>query len=112
MRRPAAFVPLLVRARLAAGVACAAPWGVSLDGLLASEIWAERKAAARDSGQHGGALTGTGTGTADPEDLELPLARCTAAGPLLWHWAATCAFPEGVTTGLPDVRYWTGRVDA
>jgi CRISPR type IV-associated protein Csf3 len=102
------LAPLLIRARLASGVAHAAPWGIALDGLLAAELWAERKAALRDAGQ-------PPPGLADmqhPADLDLPLARCTAAGPGLWHWAATCAFPEGRAVDLPDVRYWTGRLDS
>jgi CRISPR type IV-associated protein Csf3 len=106
---PAAhLVPLLIRARLATGVACAVPWGVALDGLLASEIWAERKTAARAAGQ---AVPGLAE-TPELEDLDLPLARCAMGPPGLWHWAATCAFPEGLASDLPDVRYWTGQLDA
>ena len=36
--------PLKVRAHLAFGIAQAAPWGIALDGLLASELWARQKA--------------------------------------------------------------------
>jgi CRISPR type IV-associated protein Csf3 len=104
---PGLLVPLRVRARLATGIAQAAPWGIALDGLLAAEAWADRKASLRAAGTPSPALADT----ADPEDLDLPLARCAAAGPGLWHWAATCAFPEGRATELPDVRYWTGRPD-
>jgi CRISPR type IV-associated protein Csf3 len=88
------MIPLLVRARLATGVAFGAPWGTALDGLLASELHAARQDWPRP---------------AVPDDLPLPLARCAAGG--RWHWAATCAFPEGLATALPDVRYWTARVD-
>ncbi|MDN5768897.1 MAG: hypothetical protein L0H78_24210, partial [Humibacillus sp.] len=97
--------PMVIRAHLAAGIAQAAPWGIALDGLLAAEIWAEHKAAARRSGQdHVRALD-----QANPPDLDLPLARCTpTTGP--WHWAATCAYPEQPTTRV-DVHTWTGRVD-
>lgn len=99
-------VPLLIRARLSAGIAWAAPWGIALDGLLAAQTWAQRKDDLRAAGTPPAGLAGT----PDPEDLALPLARCTAGGGL-WHWAATCAFPEGRASVLPEVRYWTGRID-
>jgi CRISPR type IV-associated protein Csf3 len=105
---PAVMVPVQVRAELACGVAWAAPWGIALDGLLASELWAQRKTALLARGD----LVPRLGETADPEDLDLPLARCELAGPGLWHWAATCAFPAGLAAELPEVRYWTGRVDA
>ena len=98
--------PLRVRADLAAGIAQGAPWGTSLDGLLASELWAEKKAALVEAG--------TGYQRAmdidEPPDLVLPLARCQPAeGP--WHWAATCAYPEQQHDRV-DVHTWTGRIDA
>ena len=98
--------PLTVRARLASGIAQGAPWGIALDGLLASEIWASRKTARRDAGQFTPGLLDID----EPDDLPLPLARCTTADGL-WHWAATCAHPDGRPDIPPDVRYWTGRVD-
>lgn len=107
MTGSAALVPLLIRARLASGIAHATPWGIALDGLLASEIWHARKAALRAQGR----LTPALAEVSDPEDLDLPLARCPGAGGALWHWAATCSFPEGLPVTLPDVRYWTGRLD-
>jgi CRISPR type IV-associated protein Csf3 len=98
--------PLVVRARLASGIAQAAPWGIAIDGLLAAEMWADRKAKRRDAGELSPRLLDVDT----PEDLALPLARClTPDG--LWHWAATCAHPEGRPDVPVDVRYWTGRVD-
>jgi CRISPR type IV-associated protein Csf3 len=102
------LAPLLVRARLAGGIAHAAPWGIALDGLLASEIWHDRKADLRARGQPVPGLADV----AIPEDLDLPLARCPGADGSRWHWAATCSFPEGLPVGLPDVRYWTGRLDS
>lgn len=98
-------VPLLVRAHLAAGIAQAAPWGIALDGILAAEMWAEQKAASCAAGtDHTPALD-----QAEPDDLDLPLARCHPPhGP--WHWAATCAFPEQFSDRL-DVHTWSGRVD-
>ena len=95
MTSPALFVPLLIRARLAGGIAHATPWGIALDGLLASEIWHTRKAALHEAGQATPSLAETG----DPEDLDLPLARCPGDGGPLWHWAATCSFPEGLPAG-------------
>ncbi len=93
-----------MKARLAHGIAHAAPWGVSLDGLLAAEIWADQKAGKRDRGEDVAALSAD----VDPEDLDLPLARCELSGGDLWHWAATCAYPEK-PVDHPVVRYWTGR---
>lgn len=96
-----------VRARLAGGLAQSTPWGVALDGLLAGVLWGELRAAARGRGE---VLDGP-RGMAVPADLELPLARC-ALGDGTWHWAATCADPEGRPARAPvEVRYWTGRLD-
>jgi len=100
------LVPLQVRAHLATGLAHAAPWGVALDGLLAAELWAEHKATARATGEIVPGLQDT----PNPTDLDLPLARCTHGDPL-WHWAATTAWPEHTVTEIPDIHYWSGRVD-
>lgn len=99
------MVSMRVRAHLAGGIAQAAPWGIALDGLLASQMWAVEKAAKRAAGQlHVRAME-----VACPPDLDLPLARCIPGeGP--WHWAATCAQPDQ-PPGRIDVRTWTGRVD-
>lgn len=98
---------LQIRAHLASGIAHAAPWGIALDGLLASQLWAERKANLRALAQPTTPLTDL----ADPADLPLPLARCTAGGSL-WHWAATCAHPEGKPeSSPPDIHYWSGDAD-
>lgn len=100
------MVPLLVRARLASGVAHATPWGMSLDGLIASEIRENAKATAR------AADTDYTPYNIDeePEDLDLPFARCQNAGADHWHWAATFAWPEDELPG-PHVQYWTARPD-
>ena len=45
-----AYVPLRVTAHLAGGIAQAAPWGIALDGLLASAMWADHKDAQRAAG--------------------------------------------------------------
>lgn len=100
------LVPLRVRAHLAAGIAHAAPWGIAMDGLLASQLWGEYKASCRAEGRgYTRAMDRD-----DPPDLELPLARCEPdQGP--WHWASTCAHPDQEEARV-DVRTWTGRVDA
>lgn len=98
--------PLRVRAHLAFGIAQAAPWGIALDGLLASELWARQKAACRERGQQ----YVRAMEQDDPPDLNLPLARCTPTGGP-WHWAATCARPDQ-DPGRVDVHTWTGRIDA
>lgn len=99
-------IPFTVRARLSAGYAHATPWGISLDGLLASEIWETRKAAARAAGEDWLAYDLDHT----PEDIELPLDHCDGDGARHWHWAATFAFPEGELPG-PHVHTWTARPD-
>lgn len=104
------FRPLLVRAHLATGIAQASSWGIALDSLLAAELWARRKLEIRAAGGEPPNLHDT----AIPEDIDLPLARCTIAGETdgLWHWAATTAYPEGRPADLPpDVHMWNGRVD-
>ncbi|WP_054248623.1 hypothetical protein [Rhodococcus opacus] len=102
----AGMVPIVIRARMAAGVAHAVPWGISLDGLLASEIRENTKAAARAAGTD---YTPYSPDTV-PEDLDLPLARCTSDGADRWHWAATFAWPEDEVPG-PHVQYWSARPD-
>lgn len=96
-----------VRAHLAGGIAHTAPWGIALDGLLASELWAQHKAGRRDAGQP---VVRAMDSAAEPPDLDLPLARCCPSeGP--WHWAATCAHPDQDLDRV-DVRSWSARVDA
>lgn len=99
------FQPLRITAHLASGFASANPWGIALDGLLASELRGIQKAL----------LTGLGhdvVGAMDsdnPPDLRLPLARCTLSP--TWHWAATCGQPSHPDI-RPEVHTWTARVDA
>lgn len=97
--------PLRVRAVLASGIAQAAPWGISLDGLLAAQMWERTKADHRAAGVD----VVRAMDQADPPDLDLPLQRCVA-GDGRWHWAATCARPDG-DPALVDVRTRTSRVD-
>lgn len=100
------MVPLVIRARMGAGVAHGVPWGISLDGLLASELRENTKAEVQQSG---GEYISYSPATI-PEDLELPLARCTGDGGEGWHWAATFALPEDEVPG-PHVQYWSARPD-
>lgn len=97
--------PMRVRALLASGIAHAAPWGISLDGILAAQLWEEQKATARAAG---GDLVRAMDHPAPP-DLDLPLERCTTDDGR-WHWAATCARPDQNPTKV-DVRTRTSRVD-
>lgn len=100
------MTPIRVRARLATGLVHATPWGIALDGILAAQLWPSIKAEQLARGTY----TSRALRVDNPPDLELPLARCTRAGGDLWHWAATCSFPEQAT-GQPDVHTWIGRTD-
>ena len=98
--------PLQVTAHLESGIAHSAPWGIALDGLLASVIHHDAKATLLAGGGHHEPLAGR----EDVEDLDLPLARCTPSDEP-WHWAATCAWPSDHDGERPDVRYWLGALD-
>lgn len=102
-------MPLRVTAITPHGVVLSRPWGIALDGLLASVLWHRRKAQARMDGR-----PLTYRPDADPELIELPLATCgDPAADQDWHWACTFAdlrFPEGVVDE-PDIRWRTARTD-
>jgi CRISPR type IV-associated protein Csf3 len=101
-----AFVPLQVHATLTNGIATSAPWGIALDGLLASVIWQDTKSGLADNDQP----VPSCRDNQNPPDLPLPLARCTGAED--WHWSATCAYPTGQPTDLPpEQRLWTTSQD-
>lgn len=95
--------PLTVTAHLEAGIAHSAPWGIALDGLLASVVHARAKADLEDAGEtHVPVLERD-----DVDDLPLPLARCTpTGGDGLWHWTATCAWPGHPDEDALEVRRW------
>ncbi len=96
-------VPLRMTADLPHGVCVGTPWGISLDGLLASVLWDRRKAAAAARGE---VLTYDPFGV--PEDLELPLARCEAGQP--WHWM--CIFAtRSPPPPQPEPRMRSSRTD-
>lgn len=103
------MVPLRVIATTPHGVVLSRPWGIALDGLLASVLWHRRKWAARRAGE-----SLVYRPAEQPEPIDLPLARC--GDPDVdqdWHWACTFAdlrFPEGVIDE-PDIRWRTSRTD-
>lgn len=97
--------PVTITAHLESGLAHATPWGISLDGLLASELHHQRKAQLLSEGQDHTPILEQD----DPQDLPLPLARCDHGDQ--WHWAATCSWPVDGHGLLPDVRQWMSQVD-
>jgi len=103
------MVPLQVTATTPHGVVLSRPWGVALDGLLASVLWHRRKRAAREAGSYL-----TYRHDHPPEPLELPLARCGDPDhDCDWHWMATFAdlHPHTDSTLEPDIRWRTSRTD-
>jgi len=98
------LVPVRVVAELASGVGATSGWGPSLDGIVASQMWAERKAAQLVAGESPVGLDPD----REPEDLNLPFARVSSETG--WYWASTCGYPDGLDPH-PEVRYWTGRAD-
>jgi hypothetical protein len=91
------------------GVVLSRPWGIALDGLLASVVWHRRKWAAHQAGQY---LTYRSDDI--PEPLELPLARCgDPKHDADWHWMATFAdlHPRTDDSREPDIRWRTARTD-
>lgn len=102
------MIALHITATTPHGVVLSRPWGVALDGLLASVMWHRRKWAARAAGQH---LTYQHDDT--PEPLELPLARCgDPTHDSDWHWMATFAdLHSHPHDASPDIRWRTSRSD-
>jgi CRISPR type IV-associated protein Csf3 len=101
--------PLIVTARLEAGLAHAGPWGTALDGLLAAQLHAQAKDVALDDPDTADPVPMMSQ--ASPAEIELPLARCELAGND-WHWAATSAYPIDGHGLMPDVRHASARADA
>jgi len=103
------MIALRITATTPHGIVLSRPWGVALDGLLASVIWHRRKWAARGVGDYL-----TYTPDKNPESLDLPLARC--GDPDRdddWHWMATFAdlHPRSHDVNEPDIRWRTSRTD-
>lgn len=87
-------VNVRVVAVLQQGISIDPRYGVSLDGLLASQIRAEQ-AHRLGPGTPGSVLDG-GLNPQDGEDpleVDLPLARCTIGGEEDWHWLTTIGQP-------------------
>ena len=102
------MISLQITATTPHGVVLSRPWGVALDGLLASVLWHRRKWAARAAGE-----TFTYQHDRTPEVLDLPLARCGDPDhDPDWHWMATFAdlHPHSPNTH-PDIRWRTSRTD-
>jgi CRISPR type IV-associated protein Csf3 len=103
------MIPLQITATTPHGVVLSRPWGVALDGLLASVLWHRRKWAARAAGED---FTYQDSHT--PETLDLPLAHCgDPEHDADWHWMATFAdlHPRPKNAIEPDIRWRTSRTD-
>lgn len=103
------MIALQITATTPHGIVLSRPWGVALDGLLASVLWHRRKWAAREAGHHV-----TYQPTEIPETLQLPLARCGDPDhDTDWHWMATFAdlHPRIQPAIEPDIRWRTSRTD-
>lgn len=94
--------PLTVKARLASGLVTAHPWGIALDGLLASLLWA------RQVNDTDPTHLAWPSQSREVPDLDLPLARCSCPGTGQWHWAAGCSW---AADPVLDVRQWTSQPD-
>ena len=103
------MMALQIAATTQHGVVLSRPWGVALDGLLASVLWHRRKWAARAAGEDF-----TYQHSQTPETLDLPLARCgDPEHDDDWHWMATFAdlHPHPQDATEPDIRWRSSRTD-
>lgn len=103
------MIALQITANTPHGIVLSRPWGVALDGLLASVLWHRHKWTARAAGNpihyHPGDI---------PRAIDLPLARCGDPGhDADWHWMATFAdlHPRIDAVKEPDIRWRTSRTD-
>lgn len=103
------MIALQITATTPHGIVLSRPWGVALDGLLASVLWHRHKWTAREAGHHV-----TYQPTEIPETLQLPLAHCGDPDhDTDWHWMATFAdlHPRIQPVTEPDIRWRTSRTD-
>ncbi len=102
------MIALQITASTPHGVVLSRPWGVALDGLLASVLWHRRKWEARAAGEFFAYHHDQ-----EPEILELPLARCGDPDrDPDWHWMATFADLHPHRGGEDtDIRWRTSRTD-
>lgn len=99
------MIPLKITATTPHGVVLSRPWGIALDGLLASVLWHRHKLQAAETGQ-----PITYHPTAVPEQLALPLAICGDLSRNDWHWMATFADLHPRMNDS-DIRWRTSRTD-
>ena len=92
--------PLIITARMESGIAHVLPWSITLDGILAAQLWQQTKLS--------NSPVAPALDAANPPDMPLPLARCIQEDD--WHWSATCAWPDPVPTS-PAIHQWSGRMD-
>ena len=87
-----------VEARLRGGVSMDRPYGLELSAILATQAYRLRKADAASLGRR----AASDADDEDPEDFDLPLARCLAGDD--WYWASTCAQPDVDPEDAPESR--------
>jgi len=103
------MIALQITATTPHGIVLSRPWGVALDGLLASVVWERRKLAAREAGEYFAYQPDR-----PQETLPLPLACCGDPDrDTDWHWMATFAdlHPRIQAVTEPDIRWRTSRTD-
>lgn len=88
------------------GVVSGRPWGISLDGILASVLWADAKQLVDPAGAR---VVEPYSPAVSPPDLALPLQRCVAPDGT-WHWMCTFGLVDHPDDDL-DVRLRTRRTD-
>lgn len=95
---------LRIQARLRGGVAMDRPYGLELSALLATHAHRLRKAEAVSQGRR----VHSDADDEDPEDFDLPLARCVSGDD--WYWAASCAQPDVHPEEAPEARTYFQNV--
>lgn len=105
------FVPFTLTAHLRQDIAMHPITGIALDGILASQLRAQRAARHNTAAS----VADNGLHTHTPYEWDLPLAKCEIAGEHMWHWLTTTgqlANPDGTTT-LPATESYpiTNRFD-
>lgn len=97
-----------VTAHLRGGVSYDPPFGLDLAGILAAQVRVIERAGLEERGALLSAPLPDSTGE-EPDDYDLPLARCALGEE--WHWAATCAHltPEDADM---EMRMLTRSTDA
>lgn len=94
---------LRVTAHLRTGVAMDRPYGLELSAILATQARRVRRSEL-------GRPVLSDADSVDPEDFDLPLARCEATED--WYWAASCAIPDVPDDEAPESRTYFQNVHA